>query len=114
MRYLEVLTVTVVLATPLLAEAASPAPQGPLRKLGRGIANVVTAPAELIRVPELVNRKEGYVAAISVGLIQGISHMILRGLSGGIEILTFYLPIPKGYMPLIRPEFVWAQGDWTP
>ena len=86
---------------------------GALRKLGRGVANVASCPAELIRIPTLVGRQDGYLAAMSVGLLQGAWHMIQRGTVGLFEVATFYAEIPKGFRPLFTPEFVWAHGDWS-
>ncbi len=83
------------------------------RKLGRGLLNIASCPAELIRVPTLVGRKEGTLAACSVGVVQGAWHMLVRGLVGVYEVLTFPLPEPKGSKPLVMPEFVWAHGNWV-
>lgn len=87
---------------------------GMLRKLGRGITNIVTCPGELIRTPELVGRKDGYLAAWSVGLLQGAWRTVLRGVTGVFEVVTFLVEIPEDYGPLMKPEFVFAHGEWTP
>ena len=86
---------------------------GALRKLGRGIANVLTGPGELIRMPELVGRRDGYFAALTVGLVQGAWRTALRELAGAFEITTFYWEMPKKFGPLVTPEFVWKHGDWA-
>jgi len=86
---------------------------GAFRKLGRGIANIVTCPLELIRTPELVGRRDGYVASLSVGLTQGVWRVIARGVSGAYEVVTFPIPLPRHFHPVITPEFVWAHGDWS-
>jgi putative exosortase-associated protein (TIGR04073 family) len=104
--------VTLGIAAPVFAEGGSSSQNGPLRKLGRGVANLGTCPAELIRTPELVARRDGYIAAMSVGLLQGAWRAILRGTAGVFEIATFYLEIPEGFRPLVTPEFVWEHGDW--
>ena len=84
-----------------------------LRKLGRGVANIATCPAELIRIPMLVERRDGYVAGMSVGIIQGVWRTLVRGTTGVLEVVTFYAEIPKGYEPLVKPEFVFAHGSWA-
>ena len=84
-----------------------------LRKLGRGIANIVTCPAELVRTPELVGRKDGYLAALSTGLMQGAWRTLLRAGAGVVEVGTFYSGFPNGFKPLLTPEFVYAHGDWA-
>ena len=95
------------------SEEATPSRvDGSLRKLGRGIANVATAPAELIRTPQLTTRREGYIAGLSIGIVEGAWRTVERALTGIFEIGTFYAEIPKDYGPLMKPEFVWAHGDW--
>ncbi len=102
------------MAAPLwAAEKSSPSyMEGALHKLGRGVANIVSCPAELIRTPELVGRKEGYVSALSTGLLLGAWQTIVRGLAGVVETVTFFVEIPKGFKPILQPEFVYADGDW--
>ncbi|MBI4597952.1 MAG: exosortase system-associated protein, TIGR04073 family [Candidatus Omnitrophica bacterium] len=91
----------------------SPDVQGRIRKLGRGLANIATCPAELVRTPELVSRREGFLAGVTVGVLQGAWRGLARGAAGIYEVLTFYSDKPNGYQPLIRPEFVWEHGHWV-
>ena len=102
------------MAAPVFASCGtSTYPDNALRKLGRGIANIVTCPLELIRTPELVGRKDGYVAALSVGIAQGAWRTVVRGVAGVWDVVTFYAAIPEGFKPLVTPEFVYAHGDWA-
>ena len=94
-------------------EGKAPYLDGSLRKLGRGIANLATCPAELVRTPELVGRRDGTLAALTVGIAQGIARTILRGVTGLFEVATFYAEVPKNFGPLMKPEFVWQHGDWA-
>ncbi len=87
---------------------------GVSRKLGRGLANVVTAPLELIRTPYLVSQRDGAVAGGSVGIVKGLWAAVVRELAGVVETATCVLPIPKDFQPLIQPEFIYAHGDWVP
>ena len=86
---------------------------GSLRKLGRGIANVVTSPLELIRTSQEETYSHGYLEAMSVGLLHGAWRTIQRGVIGVFEIVTFYAAIPNRFEPIMMPEFVFANGDWT-
>jgi len=96
------------------ALSAPPRQELILRKLGRGLANLVTCPVELIRVPLLVGRTEGSVASLSVGIVKGIWQTVLRGSAGVIETATFFVGIPNAdFSPLITPEFVYAHGEFT-
>ncbi len=88
---------------------------GATRKLGRGVANVFSAPLELFRKPALVGERDGGVSKYSVGIVQGISALVIRAGAGVVEIVTFPLPIPDTrFQPLVRPEFVYAHGEWVP
>lgn len=101
-----------LLTSPVMAEGASYT-DGMLRKLGRGIANVATCPAELIRTPTLLGYREGYLSAMTVGIVQGAWRTLLRGTVGVFEIATFYAEVPKDFRPLMMPEFVHADGKWV-
>ena len=111
-----VLVVAATLGAPRAVHAEgikSPRTEQALRKLGRGVTNIATCPAELLRVPYLVGRQDGFLAASSVGFLQGAWRMVLRGLVGVFEVTTFYAEVPKDYKPLVMPEFVWAHGNWA-
>ena len=87
---------------------------GSARKLGRGLANMLTAPLELVRVPTLLGEDEGGIAAVTVGIVQGLKASAIRGAVGAFEVATFFTPFPHGFLPILKPEFVYAHGDWTP
>ncbi len=93
--------------------SASPSENGRLRKLGRGLANVITCPFELVRTPLAIGHRDGDVAAVTVGIVEGAWRTVCRGVIGVYEIATFYSEHPKGFAPIIQPEFVWAQGSWV-
>lgn len=86
---------------------------GSLRKLGRGVANIATCPLELIRTPSIVGRQDGLVAECTVGIVQGLWRTVERGAAGVFEVVTFYAEIPKGFEPMMTPEFVWASSQWA-
>ena len=104
------------LAAPLAASDTPPQTyaQGATRKLGRGIANVATAPLEMIRTPYFVSQRDGGVAGVTVGIVQGMWASLLRELAGVFEVATFMVPIPSKFEPLMSPEFIYAHGDWAP
>ena len=114
-RWFGIGALLVGVAAPVWADDGSPTyMQGALRKLGRGATNVVSCPAELIRTPELVGRKDGYPAALSVGILQGAWNGIVRGVVGATEVVTFFVEFPKqDFAPIVQPEFIYAHGDWA-
>lgn len=88
---------------------------GTTRKLGRGLANVVSAPLELIRTPYFVGHQDGGLSSLTVGLVQGVGAAVVRELAGIVEVVTFFAPVPKKeFQPIVRPEFVYGHGDWLP
>jgi putative exosortase-associated protein (TIGR04073 family) len=85
---------------------------GALRKLGRGVSNIFTCPIELPRKIEKVGYRDGWVAASTVGVLQGAWRMGLRGLAGVYETVTFFVEAPEGFKPIIQPEFVFGKDSW--
>ena len=81
--------------------------QGPMRKLGRGMANVAYSIFELpIQIVE-VRDTDGPVAASTLGVVKGLVGVLERTTVGVYEILTFPFPQPTGtYEPMMEPEFI--------
>ena len=95
------------------ADGETPYVDATMHKLGRGIASIVGSPGEIIRMVEIVGQRDGYLAGISTGMLQGLWHTVLRGSVGVLETATFFSPLPKvGFAPLIYPEYVYAHGSW--
>ena len=119
--WLGIVVLVVGLASPAAAEIPASSDDtvkkadinGMMTKLGRGIANVVTCPLELIRTPTLVGRRQGYLASLTVGIAQGAWRTVQRGVIGLFEIATFYAEIPDNFEPIMKPEFVHAHGAWS-
>ena len=77
-----------------------------LKKLGRGIANVVTCPYEISNQVTKSYQEDGQWAGFTVGVVKGLVMMPVRAAVGVYEIATFFVPIPKNYKPiLVDPEF---------
>src|SRR5580692_6589591 len=73
---------------------------GPTRKLGRGLANILYAGAELIQTPTAMNEREGNAAAWSYGGVKAIGRFFFRIGAGVFEVVTFPFPTNKGsYRP---------------
>ena len=77
-----------------------------LKKLGRGITNVLTCPFEILyRIGE-ANEESGPLAAMTWGILDGFWRMGVRGVAGAYEVVTFPLPWPNSYGPIVDdPEF---------
>lgn len=87
---------------------------GPLRKLGRGVANVVTSPGEVYVQGMAIYQRYGLFACASWGMVRGLFRMFTRAGAGLVEVATFPLPLwAHGYRPLIEPEFFWMPATDT-
>ena len=82
---------------------------GPMRKLQRGFVNVALSPMELST--ELAKEKkenpETMPPSWLAGIARGSAFMVGRALVGIYEIVTFPIPLPKDYGPVLQPEFPW-------
>jgi len=87
-------------------------PGDALRKLGRGISNCLTFPLEIFNQISKTNNTDGPMAALSYGLAKGVVMTGYRALVGVYEVVTFPIPFPEYYKPIIvDPEFMLE--DWN-
>ena len=76
------------------------------RKLGRGLANTLFGIAEVpIQVQKTLDT-EGSGAAATYGVLKGFGRFFMREGVGIYEVLTFPIPYPRYYEPIIEPEFL--------
>ena len=80
-------------------------------KFGRGMANVVISPAELYAQPMLLSKTLEPSIAVFGGFCKGVAMLIAREVVGVYEIVTFPIPIPKGYRPIIKPDTTFTDWD---
>ncbi|MCF7791263.1 MAG: exosortase system-associated protein, TIGR04073 family [Victivallales bacterium] len=90
--------------------------QGPLRKLGRGISNILFGVFEIFIQPYEINEKEGGISACTYGLVRGVFYFLAREGVGIVDFLTFPFPLPGaapsgykdewGYGPLMEPAWI--------
>lgn len=77
-----------------------------LTKLGRGIVNVLTGWVEIPKNIATEWRRTDPFSGFVVGTIKGIGWTIGRTISGAYDIITFPVPVPKEYKPLMEPEYI--------
>lgn len=86
--------------------------QSPIRKLGRGAANTAMGfleiPANIVDVVE----EEGPIAALTYGIARGVAMAVLRTSVGVYELVTFILPFPENYEPILEPEFMMGEENY--
>ena len=79
---------------------------GPVKKLGRGIANIISSPLEIGKSYSEISQERGIIAGSTWGLLKGAQNFIVRSVTGVYEVLTFPIPQPEDYEPLLTdPEF---------
>ncbi len=85
--------------------------QDMLRKLGRGVANIATG---VIEIPKSIQESfydNGPIAAGTYGVLDGVYKFLLRTGVGVYEVITFPLPFPADYEPIIEPEFLFSPDE---
>ena len=83
----------------------------PLKKLGRGFCNIVTCPLEIAKGVQETHNENGAFAALTLGLLKGVFYTGVRAVVGVYEVVTFPLPVPKDFKPILTdPEFFYEGG----
>lgn len=102
------LVLTFVFSLPLMAEEAEIQGEGlPQRKLQRGFLNVVLSPFEISNELSKEVRNDTIPPSWVAGLGRGVCYTMGRALVGVYEMVTFPLPYPANYKPVLQPEFPW-------
>lgn len=91
------------------AELESPAT--PLRKLQRGFLNVALSPWELAHELSQNKKTDSAVPTWFGGAGRGAAYTAGRALTGVYEMVTFPLPWPANYEPVLQPEFAWQHFE---
>jgi putative exosortase-associated protein (TIGR04073 family) len=115
MKTLLSLVIVSILGATALADIQDPPGNdfGPTRKLGRALANLLYASAELIQAPTAMNEREGNSAAWSYGGVKGIGRFFFRMGAGVYELFTFPFPTYRGsYRPPYQLNIPWIHGGY--
>ncbi len=84
-----------------------------LKKLGRGLCNIVTAPVEITHQISKVSNTDGPMAGLSYGTLKGVLMTGVRAVVGAYEVVTFPIPMPRHYKPILtEPEFFFEEKNW--
>jgi putative exosortase-associated protein (TIGR04073 family) len=75
-------------------------------KLGRGVVNVFTGWLEIPKTIAKEWRKTDPFTGTVVGLFKGLGWAVARTLVGFYEVLSFPFPVPRGYEPVMQPEYI--------
>ncbi len=79
----------------------------PQRKLQRGFLNVVLSPFDISNELSKEVRNDTIPPSWVAGLGRGSIYAVGRALVGVYEMVTFPIPYPAKYKPVLSPEFPW-------
>jgi putative exosortase-associated protein (TIGR04073 family) len=81
--------------------------EGSTGKFTRGLSNLADS---LVEVPGTMMRKsksEGAAVGMTFGVFEGAYNTVKRALAGVWEVVTFPIPLPENYDPILPdPEFL--------
>jgi putative exosortase-associated protein (TIGR04073 family) len=83
-------------------------------KMARGACNLGLGWVEIPKQIYLASQHGGWAAGAFRGPIDGLGMFVARTFAGMYEILTFPIPLPPHYQPLVGPEFVWQPEPPAP
>jgi putative exosortase-associated protein (TIGR04073 family) len=94
-----------LLAALLLCPAPADA-QTAIDKLGRGVAGMVGGVLELPGQMITESDRRG-PEGLPLGFAKGLGMIVAREICGVYEFVTAPIPVPRGYRPLLQPEYPW-------
>jgi putative exosortase-associated protein (TIGR04073 family) len=83
-------------------------------KLARGVTNISTGWLEIPKQVHRIAAQEGWVTGAWRGPLEGLGMFVARTASGAYEVLTFPIPVPARFQPLLIPDFVWQSDVPSP
>jgi putative exosortase-associated protein (TIGR04073 family) len=102
-----------LIAMPHPAAAQSPE-NSAARKLGRGLAGMSLGVLEIPGNVVQESRTNGVPSGVTLGFAMGLGKFVARELVGAYEFLTAPFEIPKGFEPVLQPEFPWGYFESEP
>lgn len=105
------LAVPAVFASELCpGEPAKIAAEGsPIRKLQRGFLNIALCPIDISTECQKEQTRETFPPSWFSAFGRGSLYAGGRALTGVYEMLTFFIPYPANYEPVLYPEFPWQK-----
>jgi putative exosortase-associated protein (TIGR04073 family) len=87
---------------------------GPIRKLGRGISNMLYGVTEIPVTIDRINTTEGNAAAASYGVVRGTGRAFVRFGVGFYEVLLWPFPVHKdSYRPVPWSDIPWVDRGYS-
>jgi len=111
MRNLSKITAVLILllTASFSLQAAEIEPEGTAwRKAQRGFLNIALSPIEISNELFKEKKNDTFPPSWVAGIGRGIAFTMGRALVGAYELITFPLPLPANYKPILQPEFAWG------
>ena len=83
-------------------------------KFVRGLANAATGWIEIPKQIWQENTASGPAKGWTWGFVKGIGYAVARSVVGGYEIVTFPIPVPENFRPIMQPEYVLSDLPESP
>jgi putative exosortase-associated protein (TIGR04073 family) len=84
--------------------------QDPVKKLCRGVLNITTGFLEMPKNIRDTGKEDGLGMALTYGFIKGAFGTVRRMAVGLYEVVTFLIPAPKDYGPVLTdPEYFFGK-----
>lgn len=116
MKFLLTTTLLAAFAVSAVADIQVPpmAEQGPARKFGRGISNIVFGFSEIPSTFMRINDTEGNGAAFGYGVVLGVNRTLFRFGAGLYDVLSFATPTYKeSYRPPYASNLIWGNLGYS-
>lgn len=91
----------------IAADSGLEPPATPLRKLQRGFLNMALSPMEIAYALSEEKRVDSFIPTWMTNAGKGTIFAAGRALTGVYEMVTFPLPFPADYEPVVYPEYAW-------
>ena len=100
--------IILVVALVILNITSTSYAQSMANKLNRGLTNIVTGWFEIPKNMSAATAKHDFVSAFFIGLPKGLWMTVVRTGAGVYDTVTFPIPFPKDYKPVLEPEFIFT------
>lgn len=81
----------------------------PATKLLRGTTNLLTGWVEIPKNIYDRTVEEDLFKGVTIGAVSGFGMAVVRTGTGLYEVMTFPIPLPEGYGPILEPEYVFSE-----
>ncbi len=95
----------ILAAVPAFAADGPEVAGNPGERLARGVMNATTGWVEVPKQTAIGSQEAGLPGLVA-GLFKGVAMGVTRTAVGGLEIGTFWIPVPDRYEPVLKPATV--------